>query len=371
MKKFITYFLLIWVNFSLSAQVISKFKWPNHRVTPVLQHFLSAYNTGKAQPLKAFIQKYYTADRVASATRYWQRFYTQYGAIVPYKLNEQREDRLVIWFQGKHTKNWVEIAFVMQKKALKIRGTGVMRGMRPKGLLPPYKALPTDGFAKHLTTYLKKLHQLNHFSGAVLVAKGDQVLFEGAYGLRNKKAKLPNQVQTTFSLASTTKTFTAIAIAQLVEQGKLKYSDFISKYLPEYPQDIAQQVNIHHLLTHTSGIELDDYAPFNKAVLQAKNVEDLLKAQLKYMEHMNENRRKNFKVLDKHDYSNENFSLLGVIIERVSGMSYTQYIEQHIFKPANMKRSFADYTKLAKDQNKATGYTFFDQQYNFHSYNFV
>lgn len=347
---------------SLQAQKTAQFEWPKNPVSKVFKDFLVAYNTGKAEKFSAFCQKYY--PRPARATRRMHQIFSQYGKLSPYKITVQRKDRLGVWFLGTDTKNWVELTFVTNKEG-KIRGAGVMRGMRPKGLLPPYKALATNNMSTYLDSYFKKLNKIDHFSGAVLVAKGNKVLFEGAYGYRNKKKGLKNNPNTAFCIASTSKTFTAIAIAQLAEKGKLKYTDYISKFIPEYPKDIANQVTVHHLLTHTSGIELDDYQPFNQAIQKAKSVEDLLKAQLKYIDHMNENRRKNFKVLNKHDYSNENFSLLGVIIERLSGMSFAQYIEKNIFQPVGMSNSYTDYNKLAQAQNKAIGYTFYDSDRNF------
>ncbi len=366
MKYLFTLFLSHFItSVPLYAQdtQIAPFQWPEHTISPIFKDFLVAYNSNSVKQIETYAQKHHT--RPVRIARRMRQLFTQYGKLLPYQVTAQKEGRLGLWFLGKDTKNWVEITLFLNKNGDKIRGTGMMRGMRPKGLLPPYKPMATHQIKPHLDAYLQKLSQQDHFSGVVLVAKGNQVLFEGAYGDRNKKKGLKNNLNTAFCLASTTKTFTAIAIAQLAEKGKLRFTDFISKYIPEYPKDIAQQVTIHHLLTHTSGIELDDYPPFNQAVQKAHNVEDLLKAQLKYLNHMNENRRKNFKVLNKHDYSNENFSLLGIIIERASGLSYPRYIEQHIFEPLGMQHSYADYTKLAQASNKALGYTFYDNNRKF------
>ena len=217
----------------------------------------------------------------------------------------------------------------------------------------------------HLKKYLKKLHKQDFFSGSVLVAKGNTILFEGTYGKRNQKKNTNNNANTSFNIASTTKTFTGVAIAKLADQGKLKFTDPISKYIPEYPKDIANQVTIHHLLTHTSGIEIDDYQPFNEDNHKAISLEAKLKAQVKHIDSLNNGRRENFKVLNKYDYSNEEYVLLGVIIERVSGLSYGDYIEQHIFKPLQMNNSIANIDKLELIENKAIGYTYKDAHSNF------
>ncbi|WBX72482.1 serine hydrolase domain-containing protein [Tenacibaculum retecalamus] len=158
-------------------------------------------------------------------------------------------------------------------------------------------------------------------------------------------------------MGSTTKTFTAIAIAQLAEQGKLNFTDPLSKFITEYPKDIADKVTIHDLLTHTSGLEFDDYDPFYYETKKAKSISEMLAIQLKYIDHMNNKRRKNFTVLGKFDYSNDNYILLGAIIERITGIPYAEYIENNIFKPANMSHAIVDNNKLSTYKNKANGYS--------------
>ena len=348
------------------AQSTLDFEWPVHKITPIFKDFIKAYNTNDLKKITAFTTKYYEKD-VVKAAAYWPRIFAEYAEITPFIVATEwsNERSLAIWFQGKHTKNWVEITLHMNTDNGKIVGKTVARGYRPSGTLPPYNSISSEAIKTHLKAYLKKLDALDYFSGSVLVAKGDTILFEDAYGDSHKKRGTKNDSITVFNIASTTKTVTAIAIAKLAEQGKLKFTDLLSTYVPEYPKDIANQVSIHHLLTHTSGIELDDYEPFNIANDKARNLEESLQAQLKYIDSLNEGRRNNFKVLNKHDYSNENFTLLGVIIERSSGMSYAEYIEKTIFEPLGMKNSFVDIQKLAKRQNKAVGYTFFDKEDTF------
>jgi len=253
----------------------------------------------------------------------------------------------------------------MNKDNTKIIGKGVIRGMRPPGILPSYNHISSKEIPSYLKIYIGKLHKLDRFSGSVLVAKGNTVLFEETYGESNKKLGTKNNANTSFNIASTTKTFTAVAIAKLAEQGKLNFTDPISKFIPEYPKDIANQVTIHHLLTHTSGIELDDYKPFNLEIRKARSLEDLLKAQITHIDSLNDGRRKDFKVLNEFDYSNENFALLGVIIKRASGKTYAQYIEENIFEPLVMKNSFADLHKLTNHQNNAIGYTYKNDENEF------
>lgn len=344
----------------------NNFKWPENKISPIFKEFIKAYNTNDLKILKAFTTKYYEKDFEKGAA-YWPSVYADYGEIEAFSEKKEwsGKNSMAIWFQGKHTKNWVIIILRMNKDNTKIIGKTTSRGTRPSGHLPPYRPISSKEMKPHLKKYLKKLDQQDFFSGSVLVAKGNKILFEKTYGESNKMENRKNNSNTSFNIASTTKTFTGVAIAKLAEQGKLKFTDPMSKYIPEYPADIANQVTIHHLLTHTSGIEIDDYEPFNRDNDNAANLTEALYAQIKHIDSLNNNRRKNFKVLNKYDYSNEEYVLLGIIIERVSGMPYGAFIEENILNPLNMKNSFANMEKLAARKNKAIGYTYKDSNSNF------
>ena len=350
----------------VSAQNKNNFEWPQHDVTPVFKEFTEAYNSNDLKTLELFTTKYYSEKKAKRKAIYWTKIFTEYGPLKPYKIaNEKFHGLPAIWFQGTETKNWAKIVFMVNKEGTKILNGGVFKSMRPVGLLPPYKAIPAKSINKHLKGYLNNLSELEYFSGAVLVAKGNKVLFQNAYGYSNNAKNKKNNKNTSFALASTTKTFTAIAIAQLAEQGKLNFTDPLSKFITEYPKDIADQVTIHHLLTHTSGLEFDDYDPFYYETLKAKNVSELLKIQLKHIDHMNDDRRENFQVLNKFDYSNDNYILLGAIIERITGMTYADYIEKNIFKPTSMSHSIVANNKLATYKNKATAYSYNNKDMEF------
>ena len=358
MRIFILLFIISLTSCTTSKES-SNFKWPENEITPIYKEFVKVYNTNNLEKLHAFTTKYYENDFAKNAA-YWPSVFADFGEIEAYKVSKKwtKKNRLAVWFQGKHTKGWVMILLRMNKDNTKIIGKGVMRGEQPSGNLPSYNHISSKEMIPYFKKYIGKLHKLDRFSGSVLIAKGNTILFEETYGESNKKRNKKNNKNTSFNIASTTKTFTAVAIAKLAEQGKLNFTDPISKFIPEYPKDIANQVTIHHLLTHTSGIELDDYKPFNIETDKARNLEDLLRAQITHIDSLNEGRRKGFKVLNEFDYSNENFALLGVIIERASGFSYAEYIEKNIFAPLNMKNSFVDIHKLTNHQNKAIGYTY-------------
>jgi CubicO group peptidase (beta-lactamase class C family) len=207
-----------------------------------------------------------------------------------------------------------------------------------------------EQIGEQLDTYLRNLVDADRFSGVVLVAKDGATLFESAYGTANRADATPNTMATRFDLASASKMFTAVAIAQLVEQGRLAYDDPISVYLPDYPVDVARRVTVDHLLTHRSGI-VDFFADVERFA----TVKHSLDPQRDYLAlFMHEPLR--FSPGERFDYSNSNYILLGAIIERVSGQRYDDYIRRHIFEPAGMAETSLSRRDIASAL-LAQGYT--------------
>ncbi|MFL6331876.1 MAG: serine hydrolase domain-containing protein [Pyrinomonadaceae bacterium] len=204
--------------------------------------------------------------------------------------------------------------------------------------------------AHWLDGYLKRLATADVFSGSVLVAKDGKPVFQNAYGLASKAYNVPNRIDTKFNLGSMNKMITAVAVAQLVEQGKLSFDDTVGKVLPDYPnKEVAEKVKIHHLLTHTSGLA-DYFTPefFESSKDRFKAVKDYLPLFV--------DRPLLFQPGERMSYSNAGFMLLGAIIEKVSGQDYFSYVREHIYKPAGMNDT--DAYELDRDTpNLATGYT--------------
>ena len=350
--------LFMLLTIAMTAQNTNNFNWPEHATARVFIELLEAYNSNNFDSISAFTEKYYPEKKANRKAIYWTKIFSEYGTLKPYKVADEKFQGLpAIWFQGTDTKNWAKIVIMLNEDNSKIANAGVFKSMRPAGLLPPYKAMPVKDMENYLQEYAENLSELDLFSGSILVAQGDHIIFQKAYGYSNKAENKKSNIQTAFGLGSTTKTFTAVAIAQLYEQGKLDFSDPLSKFIPEYPKDIADQVTIHHLLTHTSGLEYDDYDPFYYETQEAKNIDELLDIQLKYIDHMNEDRRSNFTVLNKFDYSNANYILLGAIIERISGLSYAEYMESNILKPVGMSHTIVDNSSLLEYKNRAKAYS--------------
>ena len=187
------------------------------------------------------------------------------------------------------------------------------------------------------------------FSGAVLLARHDRVLFSHAYGLADRKRRIPNTVRTRFRIGSMNKMFTAVAILQLVEAGKVKLTAPLGTYLPHYPnREVATKVTIHQLLTHTGGTG-DIFGPdFDAHRKELRTLDDYVR--------LYGRRGLEFEPGSDWVYSNYGFLLLGAVIERVTGQSYYDYVQQHVYAPAGMTRSGS----LPENQaipDLSTGYT--------------
>ncbi len=198
-----------------------------------------------------------------------------------------------------------------------------------------------DKLAAAFNADLEKMFKPNEPGAAAIVVKDGQVIFRKGYGLANLELGIPIAPEHVFRIGSITKQFTAVSILMLIEQGKLALTDEITKFLTDYPtQSLAQghKITIEHLLTHTSGIVtytgLPEWQPLWRKDVTLTELVDLFK-----------NKPMDFAPGEKHKYNNSAFVLLGVIIEKASGMKYADFVEQKIFAPLGMTNSFYDDTK--------------------------
>jgi D-alanyl-D-alanine carboxypeptidase len=203
---------------------------------------------------------------------------------------------------------------------------------------PPEFAIPRLTEAELVRELGSKLNEDANkglLSGAVLVARQGKPVFTGAYGMANRETGEPNKLTTRFRMGSMNKMFTATAIMQLVQAGKIKLDDPLGKFLNDYPnRDVASKVTIHHLLTHTGGTG-DIFGPeFESHRLQLRTLNDYIK--------LYGSRALAFAPGTQWDYSNYGFILLGAIVEKVSGVSYYDYVREHIFAPAGMTRTASE-----------------------------
>jgi CubicO group peptidase (beta-lactamase class C family) len=193
---------------------------------------------------------------------------------------------------------------------------------------------------------LSEFKESNGPGGVFMVAQKGKPVYEKAFGMANLELDAKLSTNSVFQIGSMTKQFTAIAVLMLEEQGKLKVSDPISKYIPSYPN--GNNITIHHLLTHTSGI---------KDFTKMKGLQDIAQKEMspEQMVDFFKNDPVDFAPGEKFDYNNSGYVVLGYIIELASGETYEDFITKNIFNQIGMTNSYyATDRKIIK--NRAYGY---------------
>jgi CubicO group peptidase (beta-lactamase class C family) len=197
----------------------------------------------------------------------------------------------------------------------------------PRDSVPP--GLDRAGEARWLGERLTAKAATDRFSGAVLVAPAGDISFRGAYGIADRRTGAQNAPDTRFTLASMGKMFTALAIAQLYEQGKVHLDSPLVRYVPDYPnRTFARQATVRMLLSHTSG--LGSY--WNPLFEQRRATLTTVESHLPLFA----GDAIPFTPGSRFRYSNAGYQVLGLIIERVTGQRYHDYVREHIFAPAGM-----------------------------------
>lgn len=200
---------------------------------------------------------------------------------------------------------------------------------------------------ENLELIVEKYASDSLLNGSILIAKSDEILFQGSYGIKNLDKKENNSLSTLFPIASLTKQFTSTAILKLQEKEKLTIDDKIGNYL-DVPESM-KNVSIKNLMNHTSGIP--DYWQ-NDVYNQKDSIFNFL-VQKDSLE---------FKPNSEHRYCNSGYFLLGEIIEKVTRKSYSEFLSEEIFTPLGMKSTFVN---NGKEINRAIGY---DENWNQNDY---
>jgi CubicO group peptidase (beta-lactamase class C family) len=209
-------------------------------------------------------------------------------------------------------------------------------------------AAESTSFGAKADAYLLEQTRQEEFSGTVLVATNGEVVFAKGYGLANREHDIPNTTNTIFRLASVSKQFTAMGILILQDEHKLNVTNLISQYLDDCPA-AWRNITIHHLLTHTSGIINFTRFPDDERIERlpttvAANVRRFRDQPL------------DFEPGTEMRYSNSGYVLLGCIIEKVSGKSYEEFVNEKIFQPLGMKHTGYDHPATILP-HRAAGYT--------------
>ena len=207
---------------------------------------------------------------------------------------------------------------------------------------------------KSANDYITLQANKGSFRGAVLVGINGKIVSEKGYGFANEEWGIPNSTSTEYRIFSMTKQFTGACILLLQERGLLKVQDPVSKYVSDLPES-WQAITLHQLLTHTSGIpNYPDMTP------RAKEY-NRLGATPREMVEVAATQPLEFKPGTKLNYSNTGYILLGMVIEKVSGQTYADFLKKNIFDPLGMEHSgYDDQSRILK--NRAAGYSVRDGQ---------
>lgn len=187
--------------------------------------------------------------------------------------------------------------------------------------------------ASRFDSYFRSLSDYRGFNGNILVGVEGNVVYKNSFGFSNLRSKEPLNIRSTFQIASVTKQFTAVAIMMLHEQGKLEYSDTVQKFIPDFPY---KNITIQQLLAHRSG--LPNYMYFagkywknKRTSLSNEKLLEMMRTYKPYPEFLPDRRYK---------YSNTGYAVLASIVERISGKTFDEFMEQNVFLPLGMSSTF-------------------------------
>ncbi|MBP2615940.1 serine hydrolase [Chryseobacterium jejuense] len=203
---------------------------------------------------------------------------------------------------------------------------------------------------QEIDSIIRAYTAINKFNGTALIHYQNKIIFEKSYGWQNAEKKILNQNESAYQIASLTKSFTALMIIKLSEEGKLSVHDPILKYIPDYPR--GNEITIEHLLTHSSGIyevlqnkEYFSLLHTGKSITKDKELSFFKKEPLA------------FEPGTQFSYTNSGYILLGIIIEKITGLSYEDAIRKNILNPLNMTHTGFNYLAL-KSQYKTVPYSY-------------
>jgi CubicO group peptidase (beta-lactamase class C family) len=278
----------------------------------------------------AALKEYPPEDHVA----WLARIYTDTGGFAI----ERMAGEGVTWVQAEARDRITGVRYCLTLDKAKVGDREFISDFNTRGIYPAGPHLRTPNVrevTRTVRSLAREYERRGLFSGVILIAKDDKIIFQEAYGHASLAYNVPMTLDTRLNVASIGKSLTGVAIGQLVDAGKLSYDDTVGKWLPDYPdKDVREKATIRELLAHTSGLGPIDYwqkPEWAAARPRLRSVADYMKLVVGTPIGAEEG---------KFLYSNSGYVLLGAIIEKVTGQSFYDYVEARIFKPAGMTRSF-------------------------------
>jgi D-alanyl-D-alanine carboxypeptidase len=313
------------LTFFISSCAFGQAPVPDTPAGKVFSALLAAFNSADPQQIAAF-DKTYQQTRMPVKSTLNLRERTGGFTLLRVEKSEPYALEALLKERDSDTAVRVKLSISAEEPTV-LRGVQLMPVSMPAELRPA--RLDQAAALAALRERVAQLSTQDKFAGQLLVARRGKILFDESRGLADREANLAVKADTKFRIGSMNKMFTAIAILQLAEAGKLSLSDPLVKFLPDYPnKEMAGKVTIRHLLSHTGGTG-DIFGPgYDSYRLALRNHDDYIK-------------QFGARPLLKEpgaafQYSNYGFVLLGAVIERASGMSYYDYVDMNICRPAGM-----------------------------------
>jgi D-alanyl-D-alanine carboxypeptidase len=335
------------------------FSWETTSSGSALVRWLAAYNTGNSDSLRAFATREFapsdltkrSAEERAASDRW---MHVNLGRMRVDHVDSLTDTTITATVWQDLIEGWGHVSVSVASSARHQLISRRISFFDPGPADAPKNAAIPDArsdraLTERLDAYARRLVDADVFSGVVLVSRRGKVVFEKAYGLAQRAPNISNDVERRFQLASVSKMFTAVAIAQLVEKGKLSFQDTLANVLPDYPnRETARLITVGQLLTHTSGIPDYFQIPrFWQSRAQLQTLHDYWS--------IFANEPLGFTPGGRYEYSSSGYIILGAIIEHVTGQSFRDYVSAHVFHPAGLTST--SYEEGTTVPHRAVAYT--------------
>jgi D-alanyl-D-alanine carboxypeptidase len=317
---------------------------PHTAAGNAMSTYIAAINSADTAKILAFIHKYHRKSKPPD----YLDLHKMFGDLSVLKIETSEPNHIVALLGMSTSDDLLRAEYKTDPKDPTTLTLFELAGWdRPDDLAIP--RLSQTKALKALDTRLNQAAAQDKFMGVMLIENHGKILLDKAWGYSDREKKIPLKVTDKFRLGSMNKMFTAVATLQLVAKGKLSLDGSVGKYLPDYPnKEIAKKVTIRMLLTHVGGTG-DIFGPeFDKHRLELRTLADYVK--------LYGARAPEFPPGSQTSYSNFGFILLGVIVQKVSGEDYYDYVRKHIFLPAGMNDT-GSLPETAAVPGRVQGYT--------------
>jgi CubicO group peptidase (beta-lactamase class C family) len=348
-------FLLLF-SFALQAGYIDSKTPLSFDVAERTQAIIELINSKDRVKIKSYIESDFESawhQQIDESVNYFLFNAHSYGKLTfhsyRYYQPELPKAETVAILYAENAESWVAATIITSNDKISI--LDISPAKRPSNI-EPLPSISEQQAKKQIGEFLNRTRQRSNFSGNVLVARNDQIWVDASMGEANKRYSIENNRNTRFNLASVSKMFVGVAIGILVDDNKLQLGDKVSQFLGDewIDRDKAKHITIAQLLSHQSGLANN---AFN--LIQTKN---LAKHKFKSTDDFRQFVREESYIFEAgkgYAYSNTGLVLAGVIIEKVTGMAFDQYIQQAIFESQSMERTgYYNVNHPVKDI--ATGY---------------